>query len=165
MGKSFSKRTLRKISILLLDVDGVLTDGRIYYGDNGTEHKAFDAHDGYGITRAMEHGLKIGFITGRQSSIVERRARELGVTDVFQNSVNKVAAFEQVKSKYKIDDDEAAYMGDDLFDLPLLKKVGLSIAPKNAVEEVKDSVDFVTKAKGGRGAVREAIDMILEAQG
>lgn len=150
--------------MVLLDVDGVLTDGRIIYGDDGTEYKAFDAHDGYGILRAIQLGLKIALITGRLSPVVERRAQEMGVTDLHQNFMDKISAYEEIKRKYNLRDDECAYIGDDAFDLPLLQKVGLSAAPKDAVEEVRMRVDYVTKAEGGRGAAREVIDMVLKAQ-
>ena len=150
--------------MVLLDVDGVLTDGRIIYGDDGTEYKAFDAHDGYGIERALNSGLKIGLISGRISPLVERRAKELHIADVYQNFMDKVSAFEELKRKYNLSDEEFAYIGDDAFDLPLLGKVGLSAAPKNAADEVRRRVDYITKAKGGRGAAREVIDMVLKAQ-
>jgi 3-deoxy-D-manno-octulosonate 8-phosphate phosphatase (KDO 8-P phosphatase) len=165
MPKANLTRKLKKLRLLLFDVDGVMTDGRLIYGDDGTEYKTFDAQDGYGIARALERGLKVGIITGRVSSVVDRRARELGVTDVYQNSFNKVSPFEEMKRKYGLKDEEVAYMGDDAFDLPLLEKVGVGIAPGNAVEEVKRRVDIVTKARGGRGAIREAIDLILRSQG
>lgn len=155
---------LKKIRMVLLDVDGVLTDGRIIYGDDGTEYKAFDAHDGYGIERARKAGLKIGIITGRLSPVVQRRAEELGVFDLYQNFMDKVTALEEIKRKHQLRDEECAYIGDDAFDLPLLQKVGFSAAPKDALEEVTRKVDYVTKVRGGRGAVREVIDMVLRAQ-
>jgi 3-deoxy-D-manno-octulosonate 8-phosphate phosphatase (KDO 8-P phosphatase) len=150
--------------MVLLDVDGVMTDGRITYGDNGTEYKSFHAHDGYGIERAMKLGLRIGLISGRTSAIVERRARELGIVDVYQNVMDKMTALEDLKRKYNFIDEHFACMGDDAFDLPLLEKVGFSAAPNDAVDVVKNKVDYVAKHKGGRGAVRELLDMILSAQ-
>jgi len=156
---------LRRIRMILLDVDGVLTDGRIVYGNDGTEYKAFDAHDGYGIERAMKHGLLVGLISGRKSPVVERRAKELGIVDVFQNFMNKVAAMEELKRKYDLSDDRFAYIGDDVFDMPLLERVGFSAAPHDALPEVVRSVHYRANAEGGRGAVREMIDMILKAQG
>lgn len=155
---------LKNIRMVLLDVDGVLTDGRIIYGDDGTEYKAFDAHDGYGIERAMKHGLLIGLISGRKSVIVDRRAKELNITDVYQNFMDKVSAFEEIKRKYNLRDIECSYVGDDAFDLPLLEKVGFSAAPKDALDDVKKKVDYVTLHEGGRGAVREVLDVILKAQ-
>lgn len=112
---------LKNIRMVLLDVDGVLTDGRIIYGDDGTEYKAFDAHDGYGIERALSRGLKIAIISGRMSPLVERRAKELGIIDLYQNFMDKVTAFEELKRKYNLSDVHFAYIGDDMFDLPLLE--------------------------------------------
>ena len=164
MRESSLQIKLKKIRMVLLDVDGVLTDGRIIYGDDGTEHKAFDAHDGYGIERSFRHGLKIGIISGRMSPLVGRRAKELHIVDVYQDSMDKVWAFEELKHKYGLRDEEFLYIGDDVFDLPLLEKVGVSAAPHDAVDDVRRKVDFVTKAGGGRGAAREVIDMVLKAQ-
>ena len=155
---------LKRIRMILLDVDGVLTDGRILYGNDGTEYKAFDAHDGFGMERAMKFGLLIGLISGRKSPMVDRRAKELGIVDVYQNAMDKVAALEDLKRKYDLSDDRFAYIGDDVFDLPLLNKVGFSAAPNDAVKEVANAVQFRTRAEGGRGAVREMIDMVLKAQ-
>jgi 3-deoxy-D-manno-octulosonate 8-phosphate phosphatase (KDO 8-P phosphatase) len=150
--------------MVLLDVDGVMTDGRIMYGDDGTEYKSFHAHDGYGIERALRLGLRIGFVSGRKSTIVERRARELGIVDLYQNFMDKISALEDLKRKYNFADEHFAFMGDDAFDLPLLEKVGFSAAPQDAVDDVKKNVDYVAQHKGGRGAVRELLDMILSAQ-
>ncbi len=159
---------LKKIRMLLLDVDGVLTDGRIMYGMLGLTNinlLIFDAHDGFGIRRAIESGLRIGVITGRTSKIVKRRVRELGIMDFYQGYNDKLPAFEKIKRAYGLKDDKLAYLGDDLLDLQLLEAVGFSAAPKTALPEVKNVVDYVTKADGGRGAVREVIDLILRAQG
>jgi 3-deoxy-D-manno-octulosonate 8-phosphate phosphatase (KDO 8-P phosphatase) len=162
-GSSLSLK-LKKIRMVLLDVDGVLTDGRITYGIDGKEYKTFDAHDGYGIERAKELGLRIGLVTGRTSAIVERRAKELGITDVFQGAKDKIRAMMELKRKYSLDEGAFAYVGDDEFDLPLLKSVGVSAAPSNAVPAVKKAVDYVTKSSGGGGAVREFLDMVLKEQ-
>jgi 3-deoxy-D-manno-octulosonate 8-phosphate phosphatase (KDO 8-P phosphatase) len=155
---------LRRIKLLLLDVDGVLTDGSIYYSATGAEMKRFSALDGYGAARAREHGLKLGIISGRQTPIVDVRAKELGIEDVAQNASDKVAAMNAMRQHHGLDIREIAFMGDDLFDLPLLSVVGLSAAPKNAVAEVKKTVDYVTGASGGGGAVREVIDLIIRYQ-
>lgn len=160
----------RPIKLILLDVDGVLTDGSITYGrfsENGepVEIKTFDVHDGYGIVQAIEKGIKVGIITARNSKIVQLRAEELGITDVYQGSFNKLDAYDDITTKYKVNDNEVAYMGDDLFDVPVLMKVGLSAAPASARPEVKRRVDYVTTAEGGRGAVREFIDLIFKAKG
>jgi 3-deoxy-D-manno-octulosonate 8-phosphate phosphatase (KDO 8-P phosphatase) len=152
----------RRIKMLLLDVDGVMTDGSIYYSARGTEMKRFHAHDGYGIVRAREHGLKIGIVSGRSTPIVEARARDLKIADLYQGSDDKVTAMQRIRKRHRLAADEMAFIGDDLFDLPLLRAVGLSLAPRNARREVKQAVDYVTSADGGEGAVREAIDLILK---
>ena len=162
--KTLSKK-LKRIKLLLLDVDGVLTDGGIFYSGLGVEMKRFNAHDGYGAVRAREHGLKLAIISGRQTPIVDVRAKEMGIEDVMQNASDKVAAMEEVRRRHGIQTDEVAFIGDDLFDLSLLNTVGFSAAPRNALPEVRRAVDFVTKASGGDGAVRELIDMIIKNRG
>lgn len=153
------------IKLILLDVDGVLTDGSLVYGNDGTELKVFNVHDGFGIRRAIELGLRIGIITGRQSEIVRRRAAELGITDIYEDFLDKLKPYAEVKSMYGLKDEEVAYMGDELFDISLLKAVGLSAAPSNARSEVRAVVYYVTRAAGGNGAVRELIELILMSQG
>ncbi len=160
----------RLIKLILLDVDGVMTDGDITYGnltdsDEPVEIKSFDVHDGYGVVQAIEKGINVGIITARNSKIVQLRAQELGITDVYQGSFNKIDSYEDIRKKYGVAEHETAYMGDDLFDLPVLEKVGLSAAPSTARPEVKRRVDYITKAPGGRGAVREFIDLIFKAKG
>lgn len=155
-------RKARRIKMLLLDVDGVMTDGSIYYSARGTELKRFHAHDGYGIVRAREHGLKIGIVSGRSSPIVSARARDLRIRDLYQGSDDKVAAMQSIRKRHRLSAEEVAFIGDDLFDLPLLRAVGLSLCPRNARAEVQRRVDYVTVANGGEGAVREAIDLILK---
>lgn len=155
---------LRAVRALLLDVDGVLTDGSITYTSSGEETKVFDVKDGYGITAAIARGLRVGIITGRSSEIVIRRATELGITDVYQGILDKRAALEDFKVRYQLNDCDIAYMGDDVLDLVVLKQVGFSAAPKNAHASVKIAVDLITQEKGGRGAVREVIDLILTSQ-
>jgi YrbI family 3-deoxy-D-manno-octulosonate 8-phosphate phosphatase len=162
--KTTLTRKLRRIKMLLLDVDGVLTDGGIFYSAQGTEMKRFNVHDGYGAVRAREHGLLLGIISGRQSAMVEARARDMHIVDVFQNAQDKVAAMEIVREKYGLAHNEIAFMGDDLFDMPLLKSVGFSAAPRNALAAVKAVVDHVTAVEGGQGAAREVIDLILKSQ-
>jgi len=151
---------LKKIKAIFLDVDGVLTDGTIIYGSDGVEMKIFDSQDGF----AINSGIRVGIITGRHSELVKRRAAELGVVDLYQGSIDKITPFEEIKKIYSLDSSEIAYVGDDILDLPLLRKVGLSAAPANAVREVRTKVDYVSKARGGQGAVREIIDVILKAQ-
>ncbi|HCV44380.1 MAG TPA: phenylphosphate carboxylase subunit delta [Bacteroidetes bacterium] len=157
-------KKLRKIKLLLLDVDGVMTDGGIFYSGAGVEMKRFNAHDGYGVVRAREHGLKLGIISGRQTPVVDVRAKELQIEDVMQNAADKVAAMEELRRRHGFEVNEVAFIGDDLFDLPLLNAVGFSAAPKNALPDVKKAVDYVTKTSGGDGAVRELIDLIIKSQ-
>jgi 3-deoxy-D-manno-octulosonate 8-phosphate phosphatase (KDO 8-P phosphatase) len=154
----------KKVKMILLDVDGVLTDGSIIYSSNCGEIKVFNAQDGYGIVRAIDLGLKVGIITGRESEIIKRRANELGISDLIQNAIDKVKPFEELSKKYGFDKEEFCYVGDDILDIPLLKIVGFSAAPSNARSEVKRIVDYVASSSGGNGAVREIIDFILKAQ-
>ena len=155
---------LRRIRMLLLDVDGVMTDGGLYYSADGVELKRFHAHDGYGVVLAHRHGLKIGLISGRTTPIVNARAAVLRIDDVIQGSEDKVSAMRTIQQKYGFADEEFAFVGDELFDMPLLQTVGFSAAPRNARKEVKSIVDYVTAVEGGDGAVREIIELILTAQ-
>jgi 3-deoxy-D-manno-octulosonate 8-phosphate phosphatase (KDO 8-P phosphatase) len=150
--------------MLLLDVDGVMTDGGLYYSAEGIELKRFHAHDGYGIVRAHEHGIRIAIISGRSSPIVEARARVLKIDDVYLDAMDKVSPFRELQKKYGFTEEQTAFIGDDLFDLPLLEIVGFSAAPANAMAGVKRRVDYVTRLAGGNGAVREIVDLILSAQ-
>jgi 3-deoxy-D-manno-octulosonate 8-phosphate phosphatase (KDO 8-P phosphatase) len=153
---------LKRIKMLLLDVDGVMTDGGIYYSNTGDELKRFDAKDGYGIVKFQRTGLQVGIITGRVSKIVERRVKELGIKEVYQNFENKLDAYETIKKKFDLADANIAYIGDDEFDLSVLKCVGFSAAPSDAVPIVKKHVHYICTHSGGNGAVREVIDMILK---
>lgn len=160
---NFTKR-LQSIKLLLLDVDGVMTDGGVYYGESGEEMKKFNSQDGYGIVQLQRRGVKVGIITGRFSRLVERRAHELGISEVYQNMENKAEAYSAIKTRLNLSDKEIAYVGDDEPDLPVLKLVGFPAAPANAVPMVRSSVDYVCKRNGGSGAVREIIDLILAAK-
>ncbi|HEX7574628.1 MAG TPA: HAD hydrolase family protein [Bacteroidota bacterium] len=151
----------RRIRMVLLDVDGVLTDGGLYYTAEGHELKRFHAHDGYGIQRGRESGLSFGIISGRTTPIVEARARVLKIEDVMQGAEDKVAAMREIQRRRGFSDEEFAFIGDDLFDIPLLRAVGLSAAPPNALAEVRRIVHYVTRVAGGEGAVRDFIDLIL----
>lgn len=155
---------LRRVRMLLLDVDGVLTDGGLYYSSSGVEMKRFHAHDGYGVVRAREHGLKLAIISGRTTPVVTARARDLRIDEVIQGSDDKVAAMKKIKARHGLTEEQIAFIGDELFDIPLLKLVGFSAAPRNAQPEVKRVVDYVTKVRGGEGAVREVIDLILRSR-
>jgi 3-deoxy-D-manno-octulosonate 8-phosphate phosphatase (KDO 8-P phosphatase) len=161
---SLIARKAKLIKMILLDVDGVMTDGGLYYSGNGIELKRFHAHDGYAVVRAFDHGLKVGIITGRTSAIVDARAKALKITDVFQGAMDKVSAMQKLRDHHKIQEQEFAFIGDDLFDIPLLRIVGLSAAPRNARTEVRRAVDYVARTDGGQGVVREFIDLILKAQ-
>jgi len=155
----------KQIRMLILDVDGVLTDGGIIVDSDGRETKVFNVYDGAGIELAHRAGLLTAIISGRYSAPVEHRARELKINEVYQGVADKVVVYNQLLSKYGITSEQTAYIGDDIFDIPLLKQAGLSFSPANGRQEVMNVVDFVTQANGGRGAVREAIEIILKAQG
>lgn len=149
------------IRLLLLDCDGVLTDGRLYFSSNGEELKVFDVQDGQGIVLWLASGRQIGIISGRSSSIVERRASELGITFVRQGVKNKVEAAEEIWRQIGIGPEATAFVGDDIPDLELMKLCLLGVAVANAVPAVKQAADHVTERPGGRGAVREVIDKLL----
>ena len=152
------------IKVLFLDVDGVLTDGTLTYDVYGREVKRFNVKDGYGIVRAINTGIDVVVVSGRFSSQVEKRCRELGIKEVYQGISDKLSFAERYLKEHSLSFESAAAMGDDLPDLPLLKKVKVSGAPKDAVPEVKVVVNFVSRAPGGRGAVREFIDYLLKEQ-
>ena len=154
----------RRIKFLLLDVDGVMTDGTIYLDADGRETKAFNIYDGSGIHLIRKAGVQVGIITGRQSPIVEHRARELQITEVHQKILDKLKVYDELLRKYGLHDSEMAYMGDDVIDLPVLERVGLSVAVPNAHPDVKNRVDWVTQKAGGYGAVRELTDLLLTAR-
>ena len=156
--------SLQKIKLLALDVDGVLTDGSIYISPAGEVFKGFNAKDGMGISCALRSGLQIAVITGRQSPIVDRRCEELGITLLQQGVKDKRLALQQMAQELGLVREEIAYMGDDLNDIPAFKASGLNIVPADAAMEVLAVANIITKASGGRGAVREAITMILAAQ-
>lgn len=154
-----------KIKLLLFDVDGVLTDGKILLHADGSESKTFDIKDGTGIVWALRHELTVGFLSARSSASTTQRAAQLGVTLVHQGVRSKLETYEQIVDSLILEDDQAAYMGDDLLDLPVLSRVGLATAPADAAPEVRTRVHWVAHARGGSGAARELIEMILRAQG
>jgi 3-deoxy-D-manno-octulosonate 8-phosphate phosphatase (KDO 8-P phosphatase) len=152
----------KKIKLLLLDVDGVLTDGSIILDSRGNEVKAFHVRDGHGIKLAQRAGIEIGIITGRKSEVVNIRARELGIQEVHQGAHDKIIVYDALMNKYGLSDDEVAYMGDDIVDLDIFKRVGIAVTVADCDPSVKPHADLVTKAAGGRGAVREFINLILK---
>ena len=154
----------KKIKLIVLDVDGTMTDGTIFMNNEGIETKAFNVKDGFAIVNAIKEGIKFAIITGRKSVLVEKRAEELGINYVFQGVFNKAETLIELLKELNFTLEEIAYMGDDINDLSILKIVGLSTAPKDAVEEVLSKVDYVTKALGGKGAVREIVEIIMKAQ-
>lgn len=156
---------LKNIKLLLLDVDGVLTDGRITFTDDGRELKSFNSKDGVGLKLLQHMGIKAGIVTARTSPIVARRCKELGIDLIFEGVHVKVQVLPDVIERTGLTPAEIAYMGDDLIDVGLMKKVAVGIAPADAHEVVLNHADLVTKAIGGEACVREACDMILKAQG
>ncbi len=156
---------VRKIRLLLLDVDGVLTDGRVGLLPDGGEIKYFSIYDGLAIRLARQAGIEVGFLSGRSSGAVAQRARELGLSIVVQGTTDKVRDFREILEKRRLEPEEVAYIGDDLPDIPLLQRVGFAAAPENAVEQVKHHVHYVTRTRGGEGAVREVIDLLLKTSG
>lgn len=155
----------RKTRLLMMDVDGVLTDGRIIQDSQGHELKVFDVKDGHGIVMAHRAKLRTALISGRESETITRRAQELGIELVFQKIWNKLEVYEKILADTQFTHDEIAYIGDDLVDIPLMRRVGLAVAVADAVDEVKAAAHLVTQRPGGQGAVRELIELILRAQG
>jgi 3-deoxy-D-manno-octulosonate 8-phosphate phosphatase (KDO 8-P phosphatase) len=163
-----SERSLEKakhVKLLILDVDGVLTDGRIVIDDRGVETKCFDVRDGHGIKLLRRANIEVAIITGRQSQVVSHRARELGIDSVYQNIHDKLEVYEAILKEKGLKDGEVSFVGDDIVDLPLLRRVGFSAVVADGIEELKPYADYVSKNRGGRGAVREISELILKAQG
>ena len=154
-----------RIRLILFDVDGVLTDGTLLLHADGTESKVFDIKDGTGIVWAQRLGLTVGFLSARASAATAQRAAQLGITLVHQGVASKLETYEQIADSLMLDDDEIAYMGDDILDLPVLARVGLATAPADAAQDVLTRVHWVAQARGGAGAARELIELILRAQG
>ncbi len=165
MPKPFSNESLSKIEVILMDLDGCLTTGHIVYLSSGEDLKIFHTHDGYGIVRAKKLGIKFGVISGMSSLVNQRRVERLKIDHLYENIDDKTIPYAELKEKYNLKDENFAYIGDDEFDIGLLKVVGFSAAPNNAMDDVKKNVDYVCKKDGGQGCVREIIDMILKAKG
>lgn len=155
----------RKVRMVIMDVDGVLTDGRAFYGDAGFQGVFFSVHDGTGIKYLHRSGIRTAIISGRDVEAVRARAGTLGIEEVVQGAKVKLDAYEQIRGRAGLADDEMAYVGDDLPDIPVMRRVGLAVAVPNAVPEVIELADMVTERRGGDGAVRELAEFILKAQG
>ncbi|MBU0682109.1 MAG: HAD hydrolase family protein [Proteobacteria bacterium] len=155
----------KKVKLLLLDVDGVLTDGSITYSDEGIELKTFNSKDGFGLNLLRKVGVEVGIITARTSKALVRRCQDLKIDHLYQGRRNKVEAFREIVAVLGLTAEEVAYMGDDWLDLPLLAKVGFSATVADAVAEVIEVVDFTSRFNGGQGGVREVCDLIVEAKG
>lgn len=156
---------LADIRLLLLDVDGVMTDGGIIYDGNGLETKVFNVKDGHGIKMLQRHGIEVGIITGRTSLVVDIRARELGIDLVYQGALKKLESYHDVKRRTGFTDSQIAYMGDDVIDVPVMRRVIFAAAPVDGLLEARNAAHYVTSCAGGRGAVREICDLILKGRG
>jgi len=153
------------VRYLLTDIDGVLTNGVILISESGEEMVGFSIYDGLGLSLLREAKIPVGWISGRRSKAVIKRATDLGIGDCYLGITNKIETYDKILAQHRLKDEDVAYIGDDLIDLPVLKRVGLAISVPNAVDAVKSEVDWVTQRRGGEGAVREVIDLILLAQG
>jgi 3-deoxy-D-manno-octulosonate 8-phosphate phosphatase (KDO 8-P phosphatase) len=158
------RRKAQKISLLLLDVDGVLTDGRIIVDDRGVETKQFHGRDGQGIALLLRGGIEVGLMTSRSSNSVRHRAKELGIRLVHQGVRDKIKTYNAIKRKRSLQDEQIAYMGDDIIDLPTLRAAGLALSVADGWDGLRGAVDYVTNSPGGQGAVREVAEMILKVQ-
>ena len=156
---------LKNIKLLLLDVDGVMTDGRIIFDSNGIESKFFNVKDGHGIKLLQRAGVEVGIVSGRKSQVVTNRAEELGIERVFQGALDKLVIYRAILKDTGFDHFQVAFKGDDVIDIPVMRLVGFSAAPADAVEEVFPYTHFVARNRGGWGAVRELCDLILKGQG
>ncbi|MSN26340.1 MAG: HAD-IIIA family hydrolase [Geobacter sp.] len=159
------KYKLKNIKLLLLDVDGVMTDGGIIYDGNGLETKTFNVKDGHGIKMLQRHGIEVGIITGRTSKVVEIRAAELGIELVYQGALKKLESYNDIKLRTGLADSQIAYIGDDVIDVPVMKRVAFAAAPADGLSDALKAADYVTRKEGGKGAVREVCDMILKGCG
>lgn len=156
---------LRNVRLLLLDVDGVLTDGKLYFSEDGRETKAFNTLDGHGIKMLRRSGVEVGFITGRTSQLVARRAKDLGITLLMQGREDKFSALQELLQEFPFELEHIAFMGDDYPDLSVMTRVGLALTVPNAAAAVRERAHWESSAKGGEGAVREVCDLIMQAQG
>jgi 3-deoxy-D-manno-octulosonate 8-phosphate phosphatase (KDO 8-P phosphatase) len=154
-----------RIRLLIFDVDGVLTDGSLFVGDDGQEYKAFNSRDGHGIKMLLKYGIEVAVITGRTSHVVEHRMENLGITHVYQGRREKLPAYDELIAKLNVPEDAVAYVGDDVVDLPVMRRVGLAIAVQDAHSLVRRHSHWQTPSTGGRGAARDVCEMLMEARG
>ncbi len=155
----------RPVRLIIFDVDGVLTDGNLYLGNSGEELKAFNIKDGLGIKLLMQSGVEVGVITGRSSELVAQRMQSLGVKHIYQGQHEKLPAYQELVAKLGLEPEQVAYVGDDLIDLPLMRRVGFAVAVEDAHPLVKQHAHWQTPAAGGKGAVREVCELLMKAQG
>ena len=155
----------KQIRLVIFDVDGVLTDGSLFIGDDGQEYKAFNSRDGHGMKMLQQNGVEIAIITGRTSNVVKHRVADLGIKHVYQGQLDKTKAFTEILEKLQLNTEQIAYVGDDVVDLPVMRKVGMAIAVQDAHELVKQHSHWIAKSCGGRGAARDVCEMIMDAQG
>lgn len=155
----------RPIKVVIFDVDGVLTDGSLFLGDDGQEYKAFNSKDGHGMVMLQHTGVQIGIITGRTSEVVKTRMASLGIEQLYQGRREKLPAYEELKAATGFSDEQIAYVGDDVVDLPVMLRVGLAIAVQDAHALTKEHAHWVTPSAGGRGAAREICERLMDAQG
>jgi len=153
------------IKLIVLDVDGVMTDGRIIIGSDNTEYKSFDVKDGTGVTLAHYAGIEFAIISGRFSKVIDARAKELKIKAIYQDVMVKAEAYEKVKKRFKLKDENICFIGDEIIDITVLEKCGFSACPSDAVPEVKRIVDYVCKKPGGKACVREVIEIVLKKRG
>lgn len=167
MSVAMQKITQRaaRIKLAVFDVDGVLTDGTLFFGDDGQEYKGFNVRDGHGLRMLQHYGVQIAIITGRESKVVARRMAELGIEHVLQGHREKLPAFERLRNRLEMAAEDTAYVGDDVVDIPILRRVGLAIAVRDADPRVKRHAHWTTSSPGGRGAAREVCELILQSQG
>ena len=164
MAQELLRERAKRVKLLILDIDGVMTDGRLIYSVYGDELKFFDVQDGFGITLLNRAGIKSVIITAKKSRIVKLRARDMRISKAYQGYLDKLIAFDRALKKFRVKPEEVCFIGDDLIDVPILKRVGFAVAVPNAVEEVKQAAHHITSKTGGRGAVREICDLILKSQ-
>ncbi len=154
-----------QIRLVIFDVDGVLTDGSLFLGDDGQEYKAFHSKDGHGMKMLQASGVQIGIITGRSSEVVRIRMNSLGIEHVYQGKLDKLPAYDELKDELGLTDEQIAYVGDDVVDLPVMVRVGLAVAVQDAHALVKQHAHWVTPSDGGRGAARELCELLMDSQG